>query len=74
MGKIAADVERRDQVELARGSRTALRCILFGMPGHAPAPAFAPVRIGCSGWIYQRWRGLFYPDKLPVKRWFGFYA
>ena len=21
----------------------------------------APVRIGCSGWIYRHWRGLFYP-------------
>jgi len=34
----------------------------------------APVRIGCSGWIYQHWRGLFYPQDLPVKRWFAFYA
>lgn len=34
----------------------------------------APVRIGCSGWIYQHWRGLFYPQDLPVKRWFDFYA
>lgn len=34
----------------------------------------APVRIGCSGWIYQHWRGLFYPEKLPVRRWFAFYA
>jgi uncharacterized protein YecE (DUF72 family) len=34
----------------------------------------APVRIGCSGWIYPHWRGLFYPETLPVKRWFAFYA
>ncbi len=34
----------------------------------------APVRIGCSGWIYPHWRGLFYPRDLPVKRWFAFYA
>ena len=40
-----------------------------------PAPDRpAPVRIGCSGWIYSHWRGLFYPDKLPVKRWFAYYA
>jgi uncharacterized protein YecE (DUF72 family) len=32
------------------------------------------VRIGCSGWIYKHWRGLFYPEKLAVKRWFAFYA
>jgi uncharacterized protein YecE (DUF72 family) len=34
----------------------------------------APVHIGCSGWIYKHWRGLFYPEKLPVKRWFAHYA
>lgn len=34
----------------------------------------APVRIGCSGWVYQHWRGLFYPEGLPVKRWFAHYA
>lgn len=32
------------------------------------------MRIGCSGWVYQHWRGLFYPADLPVKRWFEFYA
>ena len=44
------------------------------MSVQATAPAAAPVRIGCSGWIYKHWRGLFYPEKLPVKRWFEFYA
>jgi uncharacterized protein YecE (DUF72 family) len=32
------------------------------------------IRIGCSGWNYRHWRGRFYPEKLPVKRWFEFYA
>ena len=32
------------------------------------------IRIGCSGWNYRHWRGPFYPDKLPVKRWFDHYA
>ncbi|HEX7709740.1 MAG TPA: DUF72 domain-containing protein [Sphingomonadaceae bacterium] len=43
------------------------------MVTHASAPN-APVRIGCSGWVYQHWRGLFYPQDLAVKRWFEFYA
>lgn len=43
------------------------------MAAHSSAPN-APVRIGCSGWVYQHWRGLFYPADLPVKRWFEFYA
>lgn len=32
------------------------------------------MRVGCSGWIYRHWRGLFYPEKLAVKRWFAWYA
>ncbi len=34
----------------------------------------AAVRIGTSGWNYKHWRGVFYPPKLPVARWFDFYA
>lgn len=34
----------------------------------------ARVRIGCSGWIYRHWRGRFYPETLPQKRWFAHYA
>lgn len=34
----------------------------------------AKIRIGCSGWSYQHWRGLFYPEDLPASRWFDFYA
>jgi uncharacterized protein YecE (DUF72 family) len=32
------------------------------------------IRIGCSGWLYRHWRGLFYPEGLPQKRWFEHYA
>jgi uncharacterized protein YecE (DUF72 family) len=30
--------------------------------------------IGTSGWHYDDWRGVFYPDKLPKKDWLAFYA
>lgn len=30
--------------------------------------------IGTSGWNYRDWRGSFYPDRLPAKRWLSFYA
>jgi uncharacterized protein YecE (DUF72 family) len=34
-----------------------------------------PVRIGCSGWNYKHWRnGVFYPPRLPPRRWLEFYA
>jgi uncharacterized protein YecE (DUF72 family) len=32
------------------------------------------VHVGCSGWVYRHWRGLFYPEGLPQKRWFERYA
>ncbi len=32
------------------------------------------VRIGTSGWVYRDWKGPFYPEALPAKRWLGFYA
>ncbi|MGH2882703.1 MAG: DUF72 domain-containing protein [Solirubrobacteraceae bacterium] len=33
-----------------------------------------PVRIGCSGWMYDDWRGRLYPDRSPKRRWLGVYA
>jgi len=34
-----------------------------------------PIRIGCSGWNYKHWRnGVFYPPRLPPRRWLDFYS
>lgn len=33
-----------------------------------------PVRIGCSGWMYDDWRGRLYPDNLAKRRWLERYA
>lgn len=30
--------------------------------------------IGTSGWTYDHWKGCFYPENLPKKRWFDFYS
>jgi uncharacterized protein YecE (DUF72 family) len=32
------------------------------------------VRIGCSGWNYRHWRGLFYPEKMAQRLWYAHYA
>jgi uncharacterized protein YecE (DUF72 family) len=32
------------------------------------------IGIGCSGWSYPHWRGRFYPEKLPAREHFAFYA
>jgi uncharacterized protein YecE (DUF72 family) len=38
------------------------------------APERGRARVGCSGWNYRNWRGLFYPPELPVRSWFEHYA
>lgn len=30
--------------------------------------------IGCSGFHYRDWRGTFYPQDLPQKKWFDYYS
>lgn len=30
--------------------------------------------IGCSGFYYKEWKGLFYPEKLSQKKWFDYFA
>ncbi|WP_375436282.1 DUF72 domain-containing protein [uncultured Hymenobacter sp.] len=30
--------------------------------------------VGCSGYHYRHWKGVFYPDKLPQRLWFEFYS
>lgn len=32
------------------------------------------VFVGTSGWLYEDWAGRFYPEGLPRKDWFAFYA
>jgi uncharacterized protein YecE (DUF72 family) len=32
------------------------------------------LRIGTSGYQYNHWRGVFYPNDIPKKRWFAYYA
>lgn len=33
-----------------------------------------PVRIGCSGWNYDSWKGRFYPERAARRRWLCLYA
>jgi uncharacterized protein YecE (DUF72 family) len=32
------------------------------------------VRVGCSGWQYDSWRGRLYPERCPKRRWLEVYA
>jgi uncharacterized protein YecE (DUF72 family) len=41
------------------------------MAGQTP---LKPVRVGCSGWMYDSWRGRLYPERVPKRRWLERYA
>src|SRR5262245_59274802 len=30
--------------------------------------------IGCSGFHYREWKGMFYPEKTPQRLWFEYYS
>ena len=32
------------------------------------------LRIGCSGFSYQHWRGMFYPEDVGERRWLAYYS
>lgn len=32
------------------------------------------LNIGCSGFSYDHWKGLFYPEDFPKRRWFEYYC
>ena len=34
----------------------------------------AKLRIGCSGFLYDHWKGTFYPDDLPRNLWLDYYS
>lgn len=62
-----ANVHRAEKMHNAR-----LQMEAVGMPARLP-PA-GSVYVGCSGWFYWKWRGLFYPTELPTGKWFDHYA
>lgn len=34
----------------------------------------ALLRIGCSGFLYDHWKGVFYPEGIPKKKWLEYYC
>lgn len=40
----------------------------------AAVQAMVVWRIGCSGYHYAEWKGLFYPEGIPKNKWFEFYC
>ena len=35
------------------------------MDGTTVSKISRDIHVGCSGWVYKHWRGIFYPEGLP---------
>src|SRR4051812_21336494 len=53
------------------GSRNVTRPVCISQEPDRNCPV--KVHIGCSGWFYWHWKGLFYPAELPTHKWFKHY-
>ena len=68
--------QRLENVERAAAMHSArLAAEKTGLAAKAVRKRDKPaVYIGCSGWYYWHWKGLFYPVSIPSSRWFEHYA
>ncbi|HJP82711.1 MAG TPA: DUF72 domain-containing protein, partial [Fimbriimonadaceae bacterium] len=68
--------ERRAKQRIASLDRAAkMHAARLGPP--TPEPVFRNLRrfhVGCSGWYYWHWHGIFYPESIPRSDWFKHYA
>ena len=66
--------QRQDNIGRAAKMHAA-RLKMIALPSKPSASGLAAnLFVGCSGWFYWKWRGLFYPADLPTAKWFMHYA
>jgi uncharacterized protein YecE (DUF72 family) len=79
----AAKAERRAKREarrLKQREANAGRALKFrkarlaAEPSGVLLPEPPSINVGCSGWFYWHWRGVFYPVDMPTKDWFEHYG
>jgi hypothetical protein len=66
--------QRRDNIGRAAKMRAARLRMERSNHGNSAAGLKASAYVGCSGWFYWKWRGLFYPNDLPTGKWFRNYS
>ncbi len=62
----AANIGRAEKMHTAR--------LAANFEPQAPSQLLPALNIGCSGWFYWDWKGLFYPTQMSTTRWFDIYA
>jgi hypothetical protein len=64
--------KKQHEANPERASKMHLALMRAAQDGITPRPANlrAGVFVGCSGWFYWKWSGLFYPSEMPTSQWF----
>ena len=66
--------QRNDNIDRAAKMHAARLQMEMQDPEATALRLEASAYVGCSGWFYWKWRGLFYPADLPTGEWFSHYA
>jgi uncharacterized protein YecE (DUF72 family) len=68
--------EKQRKDNIGRAAKMHAARLQLGPADHGSSAAGlkASAYVGCSGWFYWKWRGLFYPEDLPTGEWFRHYA
>jgi hypothetical protein len=61
--------EKMHEARVTAGRQGLLPSSVTSDTTHAPR-----LNVGCSGWFYWHWRGAFYAQDIPTKKWFAHYA
>jgi uncharacterized protein YecE (DUF72 family) len=72
--ELRREKQRNDNIGRAAEMHAARRQMETGRSEPSPSRLKTSVFVGCSGWFYWKWRGLFYPAELPTSKWFEHYA
>ena len=70
--RLRREKQREDSV--GRAAKMHLARKELNSAGSSSTPRLKAAYVGCSGWRYWKWRGLFYPADLPEGKWFDRYA
>ena len=66
-----ASITRAEKMHVARLADQSAPHLDYRLEIKGEQPAY---HIGCSGWFYWHWFGVFYPKDLPRNEWFDYYA
>jgi uncharacterized protein YecE (DUF72 family) len=72
--ELRREKQRKDNIDRAAKMHAARLQMEAGNTQPSKLGSKTCVFVGCSGWFYWKWRGLFYPADLPTGEWFKHYA